>query len=202
VNLAPTAASSATGQQIATLDFVKTNSTNAVSSFLGTPNTFTAINSFDTPATSNNSTRVATTAYCQNLQAQFLNQSNTFTGTQSFLAVVGQSDNSNIVATTAWISTYAQNYYTTNFSTKNITFTGINTCITPALSTNTTQMANCSFVNTAVSDYVANTLPSISTTWSNMAVTTQALGTSNTVCANTQFVQNTFENSYNGLLST
>jgi hypothetical protein len=201
VNTAPTALSSATGQQIATLDFVKSISANAVSTFLGTPNTFTSINSFDTPATSNNGTRVATTAFCQSLQAQFLNQNNTFTGIQTFTYVAPQTETSNLVATTQWVNTYSQNYYTTNFATQPITFTGVNTCITPALSTNTTQMANCAFVNNTVSDYVTNTLPGITTTWNNMNVTTQPLGTSNTVCANTQFVQNTFQNSYNGLLT-
>jgi hypothetical protein len=87
------------------------------------------------------------------------------------------------------------------WATQNITFTGTNTCITPPLATNTTQMANCLFVTQKISDYVTNTLPGINVTWDNMRVSTPALGTINTVCANTQFVQNALQNSYDALLT-
>ena len=199
-NTVPTAITEGTGQQIASLDFVKNVSTASVSTFLSQSNDFSAPNYFDTPAITVNSTRVATTAYVQNVKADFLSTANTFTGIQSFSAAIPSTDNTNRIATTAWVTQFANLYYGSVWASQDISFTGTNTCLTPALATNNTQMANCQFVNQTIQDYVANTLPSISVTWSNMRVLTQPLGTSNLVCANTQFVQNALQDSYNGLL--
>ena len=200
VNTCPTALTADTGQQIASLDYVKNVASSALSTFLGQSNDFSAPNFFDTPATTVNSTRVATTAFVQNVKNDFLTLANTFTGIQSFTGVIPEADATNRVATTAWVRQYSDIYYGSVWSFQNITFTGTNTCITPALTTNTTQMANCAFVTSKISDYVTNTLPSLNITWDNMRVATQPLGATNTVCANTQFVQNALSGSYDALL--
>jgi hypothetical protein len=200
INTAPTAATLDTGLQIANLDYVKNVAADALTSFLGQNNNFSAPNSFDTPATSINNTRVATTAYVQNVKNEFLTLANTFTGVQSFSGVIPPTDNTNRVATTEWVTQYANAYYGSVWALQNITFTGTNTCITPTLGTTTTQMANCLFVQNTISDYITNTLPALNVTWSNMNVPTQLLGDTSTKCANTQFVQNALSNSYSGLL--
>jgi hypothetical protein len=200
VNTAPTALTADTGQQIATLDYVKNVASATLSTFLDGDNDFSGPNFFDTPATTVNTTRVATTAFVQNVKNALLTTANTFTGIQSFSGLIPSADATNRVATTAWVKQYSDIYYGSVWSFQDITFTGLNTCITPALSTNTTQMANCAFVTSKISDYVTNTLPSINITWDNMRVATQPLGATNTVCANTQFVQNALSGSYDALL--
>jgi hypothetical protein len=141
----------------------------------------------------------ANCAYVQAVKANLLANSNTFTGSNLFTAAIPALDNTQRPATTAFVNDVAANYYNTQFTTGSHSFSGVNTCPTPATSTNTTQIANCAFVVNKITDYVANVLPTLSLTWDYMNVPTGFLGDASTAVANTQFVQNAVQNAYNGM---
>ena len=112
-----------------------------------------------TPSTSDNSTRIATTAYVQNNLTSYETTANAaatyaplvspaLTGTPT-APTQTSTDNSTKLATTAFVQSHVATGYAPINSPH---FTGIPTAPTPATSTNTTQLATTAFVQTVVNN--------------------------------------------------
>lgn len=163
--------------------------------------TFTGTPAAPTPANTDNSTRIATTAFVNavvasvgapNLASYALIDSQTFTGTPRAPNPVGNTHSNTQIATTAWV----QNVVTASLGggsyapLNSPTFTGTPAAPTALAGTSTTQIATTAFVATAISGNVANYAPLASPGLTGSPTSPTPTGTDNsTKIATTAFVR-------------